>query len=175
MVPIDSLPVSRIQPIFFLFEDQPHTRIQFPFPLSVAVTVVCLCPLSLLNHGHRAEKMFVSWFLVTRWLAHGTFQLCRSFTTLSRVLSPVRKSSLGNFPCKLTFPRSVDRRVGNLDLLPTRYAIPQTSRPTPAPRSPTHALTRFFPDVVKTRMQLDTGKSQGVNCPAEVPRFEWRD
>ena len=121
---------------FLLLKINPIHAFNSLFPLSVAVTVVCLCPLSLLNHGHRAEKMFVSWFLVTRWLAHGTVQLCRSFTTLSPVLSPVRLklSSFWYCPCQLTFPLSTTRRVRNLDFLPSRYAIPDTSDTRPHTR-----------------------------------------
>lgn len=56
--------------------------------------------------------------------------------------------------------RSINRSVGNLDFLPSRYAISPTLYPTTLVTTP-----RLFPDVVKTRMQLDTGKSQGVNRP----------
>ena len=132
---------------FLLLKINPIHAFNSLFPLSVAVTVVCLCPLSLLNHGYRAEKMFVSWFLAIRWLAHGMVQLCRSFTTLSPVLSPVRLklSSFWYCPCQLTFPLSTTRRVRNLDFLPSRYAIPDTPDTRPHTRDNHNSRVHVLP------------------------------
>ena len=67
----------------------------------------------------------------------------------------------------------MNRRVGNLDFLPTRYAILQNSLSrTPHPDS---RVSHLSADVVKTRMQLDTGKSQGVTRLIPTPHFERRD
>lgn len=68
----------------------------------------------------------------------------------------------------------MNRRVGNLNFLPTWSAVPQNSLYTPG-LDPNSRVTLRLADVVKTRMQLDTGKSQGVNRLAIAPRFEWRD
>ena len=58
------------------------------------------------------------------------------------MLSPVRLKPLflGKSPCELMFPRFINRRIRNLDFLPSRYAI--TSGLLPASSVPFLQLTK---------------------------------